>query len=547
MVKWYSFLNNKDQKDCLSRNEKIKHGNIVICRQTTRKEFAVFDDLLNFFSFSENTPAYLRCFFECLFPDSSRKPYFDVDIPIESEDLYSQSVELINEIKDKIREKVKNVVIAVYSSHTDKKYSYHVVIVSHFLENFENCKGFCLSIIELLTHPLKKHVDLQVYKSVQQFRVLNSHKFERDNTKKLCDLSDTIAIPDSFLERSSLYHFRVSLLTVVQDCEIIEGYQVKIQKKNLSSGNCTDEDIHKVINIVGKIYPGIEYNKSNIQDGNLLVTFKNKGGYYCELCLKTHEHENPFVIIKGKFRDILFSCRRDEKYQKIGELGMDIGSCLLFNNIVKVVNFCSSISFPLKWNSKFQGIVDVRYIKKHIKNIIVFENDEKAIIKNLNSTFPLVSDMLKYLFNLARAERCSIKISGKFYYLSNYFKYKPLDDFDDDEIKNEVRKNLVFGLLIGIYSNKSENLYVRQFDNKYKQVVYFNDKTYDIDVTKNHINTNDIKRWFTNEHQCNLYIKDFVRELGKDIRLQLLSVIQDIDPSLIFIVNHFTTMVLNFS
>lgn len=560
-MEWYYYLNNKSEKS-LCREKKILSKHIVVCSATECKKFAVFDGPNDLYQHVINENVETRCFFECIFSNQARKPYFDIDIPLP--DKHLEASELIKEMKNVIRKKLPESKIIVYSSHTSSKISYHLLVANYYLQNHLEAKIFADDIIKEISNPFSKYIDSCVYKSIQQFRLLGSHKYKKNNMKKIDPLSDDYDIPESFINNVDLYNFRLSLLTLVDSCDMIKE-TVKQEKNILSQGNSSEDDIPKAIENVKNIYPSLEYVSYEINNGNILLTFSNKNGYKCKICNRIHDQENPYVIIKGQFREVFFDCRRKDEAterQLICTLGLKIEDADVeeehwveekkTKKKKKEIEL-EEVQFPLQWDSKYHGklYTDDISIYDEANKRMQFKNGQKVKIKKYTSNFHLVSNELKELFYIVKSKRCIVSYRGKKIVLSELYKSQSVEEFieeNPDKIKNikdEVRKCLLFGHIIGIVNNSVSGLKVKKFNNGFFCVLYEKDINFNIDDSKKHICKSDINKWFNNSNEYQLYCKEFINDLGDDIILKMEKIINKIDSSFLTIANHAKNIISN--
>lgn len=322
---WFPYLNNNDKENLL-KGRKINDDNLIICQQLEYRKYAIFNDYLEFSSYQKLTSENHNCYYEILLENRPRKPYFDIDI--DKDNFEEDPNQIIEQLKEKIIEFNPELQLLIYSSHTDKKYSYHIVIGNVYLNNHKECKNFCCQFIDSMSEIYQVFIDKSVYKSVQQFRILNSHKYNKVNTKLFReDLSINFIIPDRYTKTpkgKDNYLLTTSLLSNITGCTYMDGYQNIEEKTILERGFSSSGDLEDVMELVYSQYPGdlFSYLTHHENDGNLLVTFKRNYSSYCKLCKRHHENENPFVIVRGITRNIHFYCRRHEKESlMIGSLG----------------------------------------------------------------------------------------------------------------------------------------------------------------------------------------------------------------------------------
>lgn len=331
MVKWYHYLNKKGEQSLL-KYEKINENNLVICQDTGIRTYTIFKDYLTFYSYREKIN---NCFYEIITENQLRKPYFDIDIDINKKDEINKNKDdIIKEINTAILSLVKDAIILIYSSHTNVKISFHVIIANYYFYNKDEGKNFYNKVVELIKEEYRPYIDNSVYKSTQQFRILGSAKHNKQNTKIFReDLSVNLIIPKRYIkfpDGLKIYLLSISLVSITAGSKYLDGYKEDIKKDDIIyKGFSSEGDLEDVLDIFYSIYQRYIFEYQNIieNDGNLLITFKRLNPSFCEDCNRTHENENPFITVTGIYRAIYFHCRRKEEGGKgklIGELGPEI-------------------------------------------------------------------------------------------------------------------------------------------------------------------------------------------------------------------------------
>ena len=133
--RWYDYLNNKEQPNLLKYQQPQEH-NLIICQQLKYRKFALFPNFLFFKRYQDQTSQEENCFYEVILGGTPRKIYFDIDVDqpedFQEREFLSLFFEAIKKLVPKIQAKGS---INVYTSHTEKKQSYHIVLAGYFLKN----------------------------------------------------------------------------------------------------------------------------------------------------------------------------------------------------------------------------------------------------------------------------------------------------------------------------------------------------------------------------------------------------------------------------
>lgn len=327
MVKWYPFLNKSDKQN-LYKYEKLEKENLIVCRELEYRSYAKFKDYLEFKNFREKINYKEDCFYEIIREESTRKPYFDIDIE-KNKETQNIHLELIRDLKKSILFLVQDAIILIYTSHRINKFSYHIVVANYYFSTHLETKNFFEAIKNNIDIKYHLYLDESVYKTIQQFRILGSHKYLKDNKKILdTDLSINLVIPErykKFPKGLVNFHLLNSLISNNTGCKYLDGYKLEPPIENFNiRGFSSTGDLEDVLNIFYSVFSADVFSYLNSQEnnGNLLVAFRRLKESYCNECKRVHEHENPFVVVSGINRNIYYYCRR----RKREEGGLYLGS-----------------------------------------------------------------------------------------------------------------------------------------------------------------------------------------------------------------------------
>ena len=341
-IRWYNLLvepKDGSKTSYLFKTENITNDNIIICQETKRRIFAKFEDVTELIKFISKVKYSHNCFYEVIRGNYSHKWYTDIDIILEGTELADNSkcvlpdwetVEVVKHVKLallKILPMIEEKDIAVSSSNGKTKHSYHIVLDRWCVANKEESKAIFKMIVDELPDRYKPALDPVVYKSIQQFRLYGSHKYESDRIKVFReDLSSWkpagVAINEEHLERLRFLGF---LIGNVKNCSYLPSY-VKEKLYSLDDGDVSldKEDVKEALRLFRTKFPNngvfsyLSYSKR-------FITLKRNSPSYCKTCQRTHEHENPYIFIVGEQRYVYFDCRRADPNQPkfyLGRLGM---------------------------------------------------------------------------------------------------------------------------------------------------------------------------------------------------------------------------------
>lgn len=297
-----------------------------------------------------------RFFYETIFDFHRQKPKFDVDISpsqipddmMPPEEFHVKALELIlSAIQRNVPALDPMNDIAVYQAHGPDKYSYHIVLTGYYVDDNVQAFKFTNQVIKTLEEDscssqfdnekrlfdlVIKCIDTSVYKNLQQFRLLFCTKRGKNRYKKRL-LKFSIDGNEYVQEQSDdlFEEFKKSLISCFDvtkqkwlDMSLFisllmteeETHQHSLLSLTTTSLWITDvQTVYNHLCDVGHLPKPLSFFSSSISGQDNLIPLRNvPGGYYCDVCSKRHDNENPFIFLKlnkGEV-DIMFSCRRNK-------------------------------------------------------------------------------------------------------------------------------------------------------------------------------------------------------------------------------------------
>lgn len=301
--------------------ETINAGFLVsFSDESGKRYFTLFNSPEEYWDYQKTFPEKSRSFYEIILGTNKQKPHFDVDITLDSkhfcmyEDvLISLKIAICKTLIDIGRQSILED-IYVYSSHGDRKKSYHIVVNGYCHNNHKEAKKFYDIVINHMNPQHTDYVDKAVYSSFQNFRLLGSQKHSSGRMKIL---------DGSTKENINYENLLLSLVTNCGGCTILdelktqcaeerEVLKIEIENKHIDKAIELLEDYLKLIK---EPKNAIEYDRT---DNNLILLKRNKATY-CDMCKRKHESENPFMTIR-KDGSVMFFCRRGEKPATLGHV-----------------------------------------------------------------------------------------------------------------------------------------------------------------------------------------------------------------------------------
>lgn len=279
----------------------ITNNTIIVSRHLNKISFHWFDNYVDLFRKLNKTEP--KTFFEVILGDRKQKVYFDID----HADLSTDGKQLIENIKVSLLQLFPFInpnKILVFSSNKGKeikKLSYHIVV-----------DGWCVSN-NLINKEIAKRInndaiDLSVYKSVQQLRILWNSKYGDDRVKIL----DPVCNEKTDYEPLEL--FSSSLVTNVNDCSLIPFEQPVIKQPVFKVDNI---NVEKALDLLSEYLKTEDMPFKFSKIVNNLIILRRTRSFYCEKCERVHDSENPFIaVING---DYYYFCRRNVKGVKLND------------------------------------------------------------------------------------------------------------------------------------------------------------------------------------------------------------------------------------
>lgn len=377
LPRWYPFLTRSrgEFRQALFEKEPFKDNvNLAVCLQAqvrdrehggskpnTVRMFTVFETPEHFFAWmSHDVPAPLRCAYEIVRETARQKPYFDIDLSVSKipkgttiSDIEA-SVVAIARVASNVAD-VSSAQALIFSSSSETKYSFHIVINGVFLPSNAAAQMYCRTVLsevsrdssigEQVMQCVIDAVDTKVYSKLQQFRILGNRKVGENDCrvktyrpdlsewhpaigtlqsdfKTLCAslvtcFSSTCAQPSAqsmyskFVEAESIS--RLALEDSKARRSTVFGYS---ENTELSLSEAKDMlDLAKSkLETLGAKSPfevrdsGDTVFRGSVEEG-ILIPLNRLAPSFCPLCARTHEKEHPFLIVfPGS--SVIIKCRR---------------------------------------------------------------------------------------------------------------------------------------------------------------------------------------------------------------------------------------------
>lgn len=276
----------------------VQQGFLVSLTKDNFKLYALFRDFKSFVKYNYKvTDPSKRSFFEIILGDKKQRPKFDLDIEGDNiEELGNKTLaRLISSFRFFIPDIDLEKDVMIFTSHSNTKRSFHVVIKNYYHNNNNEAKAFYNMVLEKIDVQYRCYIDPAVYSSLQQFRIFGSQKEDSNRPKiQLLEFRG--------LKFKTVGGIEDTLITNIKNCK-----HLKCVKPTLQTSMTYVQDLDmslaekalEIINIPSLTIDSIEGN---------LVSLKNNSGYYCKPCDRIHEKQNPYLVI---FPPIIYmNCRR---------------------------------------------------------------------------------------------------------------------------------------------------------------------------------------------------------------------------------------------
>jgi hypothetical protein len=200
-------------------------------------------------------------------------------------------------------------------THRVEKLGYHTNIDRWTVLSHTQAKLFRNRVVKRLPPIYQPFVDDKPYLPHQQWRILECHKFEKNNVKKVdSKLSTWKPLQDG--DNS----FRASLIQRVQHCKPLPvTFPEEAKEKKVDSSPINDFEVipDEAETIIAKLTDASSYEIRKIRGRRVELKRLKKGSSRCPMCSELdgkdhyHENDNPYLFFcpSGK---VYFFCRRED-------------------------------------------------------------------------------------------------------------------------------------------------------------------------------------------------------------------------------------------
>lgn len=400
MQRWYNYFSHDERRagdphrvalmDVEGKD--IEKNNLMVCQQVECRYFTRFNTFMDFGLFMRSkVNEERRCFYEMIVGSMPQKPYFDCEADLKIDDVSAGNTNLdgsaVNSTQDanntnkneqgELTERkrptftkeeadaaIKSIIeailtlipeirkgqgsILVFTSHSMKKRSYHIIVDGWSNLNFKENRAFHDEVNKQVPERWRDIIDHSMYKSLQQLRIVGCHKWQDNREKTLSDMSvnfktgtNTCWQPPSEPRDANHYFMMLlgaSLITNTTTCQMMKSY-IPAEAPRKSRTTDSDETIYIDATVARQAlelcanFAGVtttdrrfpyKINKWLEPDGmSVIILLERIAPSFCRVCERIHENENPYLIISGNMRTVQIDCRRnaDGKRLHVGAMG----------------------------------------------------------------------------------------------------------------------------------------------------------------------------------------------------------------------------------
>ncbi len=291
-------------------------NNLIICFNPYPDVhvFSAFADYFEFYEYQKRFKPDKRCFHEVI--DSSRphKIHFDLDVTLESVteeklvEIGNTSIQLLLNTLARHAPKVLPEDVFLFSSHSNVKRSYHVIVDNHYLEDNECYRYLFTKISQDIHCP---YLDVGTQSKSHNLRVYGSTKPESLRPKVLEKSfqwkGKTVVMP----EMEEVHILAASLVTFTSTCQLLSV--PRMIKKTYTSAALSTPAVERALALLEPdtfVATGVTGS---------IISLRRLKPSFCICCQREHEKENPYLLIIGD--EVHMNCRRTNNRARLGVLG----------------------------------------------------------------------------------------------------------------------------------------------------------------------------------------------------------------------------------
>lgn len=529
------FKNINDGNLIIARDKKIKDKDN---KDQLIKQYAFFDSYIDFYHWQKNIPESQRNFYEVIFT-SYQKPHFDIDINIEDTEGYDHMRTISDYIINNIKSNISWVMmerglkyleqnLLLFSSNSDNKRSYHIVLDNFLHSNPAEAEHFYNEVKNRFPDTYKKFIDSAVYKKHQCFRIIGSQKLDSNRPKIYVGIIDND-------DKSRMDLLRRSLVSFTNDSkDNIMPNMILINGNNYDDKEITDTESDRAVNKFFELYPEQRKYLSYRDTLGCFISLKRDKPGPCIQCKRNHDNDGSYLTILNN--NLFFKCRRSEDMDHL-LIQSNFSLDNVTNHINKAINDFQNKNTKKNQIETFSGKIDFSvgdfnydpYVKFDLIDHLEIHNN--VIYPNYNDCIQAVCKTLLQVIRIKIGPRktyiCKVNEKGKFVFSDSLSDYKEYNCFYMAPVEGDttgiMEKKSMFPFQPLYEKNLAHHFAINNIDcipyhkNSYKQIPHTinifpgfkavkvpitdNDK-YKIDIFLNHIK----EVWANNNESYYKYI-----------------------------------------
>lgn len=297
----------------------------------SKRHFRLFSSPDDFQEFLINIPMKKRHFFEVIIGNWKQKPHFDID-KIENKDKTSEQLENIaQQVREEIAQQLSLLGIHPsslrwYTSNSAVKKSMHLIIPGYYFENNLEAGRLWQYLDENLPEEYRQYLDGSVYSSLQNFRLMGSHKppKKKGDPRRIKTLLTQWYCSGEEIE-VEIHNgmFNESLVSFIPaDAKPFPKFEIKnkIIPKIFNDQTDLPDGLIEMVNEV--VLESLENTVEFYRCSGSLISYQRIAPGACKICSpfkpdhdKEHEADNPFVsVVKSGVSDgnwnVFLHCHR---------------------------------------------------------------------------------------------------------------------------------------------------------------------------------------------------------------------------------------------
>ncbi|AIY22397.1 replication [African swine fever virus] len=336
MQETFKFLRCNSQGEAVEDKYSLETlKNHFVVRDEYNNLFRVFSNRDDFWEWEAAQPFEQKCFHEVVFGFLPQRLKFDIDFPVNKS--YSDDNDNVNDddsvydddnVYD-ILDMIINVIIDVFyetyslpyninltreqilltdsiglNKKRELKYSFHIILYTYSVLNNNEAKAFTSKVLENLPKHVYPFVDPQVNKSIQNFRIIGSHK---KGSMRVKMFNEELA---EVFETSTTTKKSDTLIATPFETTCLPCIFTNVKETTPSSCDTIQQsELEEVLKFAGTLCK----NHCFLRVHKNLVLFKRTSPSYCEICKRMHDKDNT-LILRVTGNKVYQHCRHDNKH-----------------------------------------------------------------------------------------------------------------------------------------------------------------------------------------------------------------------------------------